>query len=77
MLAVLGSPYFAEQRQKAHESAVRLAEADPTDREAQRDLWVSYNKLGEARESLGNRPKRKSTSRRAWLSAADWPRGRR
>ena len=59
MLAVLGSPYFAEQRQKAHEIALRLAKADPSDREAQRDLWVSSNKLGEAREALGNLPEAK------------------
>ncbi|MEX2139559.1 MAG: tetratricopeptide repeat protein [Pirellulales bacterium] len=59
MLSLVGSPHFAEQRQKAYEIALRLAEADPANGEAQRDLWVACNKLGEERQALGNLPEAK------------------
>jgi serine/threonine protein kinase/Flp pilus assembly protein TadD len=54
LFSLLGSPQAVEQRQKAHAIAVRLARSNPENAEAQRDLWVSYNRIGEMSMALGN-----------------------
>ncbi len=53
MFTLLGSPRAADEFQSAHEIALRLAQADPDSTQAQRDLSVSYNKLGDVERKLG------------------------
>ncbi len=40
--------------QQCNDIRERLAEADPTNTQAQRDLSVSYNKLGDVQLKLGD-----------------------
>jgi hypothetical protein len=51
---LLGNTQTAhKQYQEAHELARRLAEADPKNAQAQRDLSVSFNKLSDVTRQLG------------------------
>jgi Flp pilus assembly protein TadD len=51
---LLGNTQTAgKQYEEAHELARRLAEADPQNAQAQRDLSVSLNKLGDVTRQLG------------------------
>jgi Flp pilus assembly protein TadD len=45
-----------EAYQKSLDISLKLAQADPTNAQAQRDLSVSYNKLGDVNLQLGNVP---------------------
>ena len=59
---------------RAHDIATELAAADPSNSQAQRDLSVSYNKLGNVQLQLGKRRRRWGSTSSAATSSRVWRR---